>query len=118
MARFEVVGGQHTPWIRPFHRLLQLIPVEARTRLFPPLDRGRRLVAEEVHRGLISDTHKALRESRDPVGALVAEDIVGIFRDPRWTKVKCSGAALSMGSAPLPPWSRKLPESSACLAAQ
>lgn len=24
-----------TPWLRPFHRLLQLIPVEARTRLFP-----------------------------------------------------------------------------------
>ena len=79
-----------TPWLRPFHRLLQLIPVEARTRLFPPLDRGRRLVAEELHRGLISDTLKALQESRDPVGALVTEDIVGIFRDPRWTKVKCS----------------------------
>ena len=60
----------------------------------PPLDRGRCLVAEELHRGLISDTLKALQESRDPVGALVAEDI---FRDPRWTKVKCSERSSAWG---------------------
>ena len=70
-----------SPWLRPFHRLLQLIPEEARTRLFNPQDRGRRPIAEEHHRGLISDALKALQESRDLVGTLVAEDIVVVFTD-------------------------------------
>ena len=58
-------------YFSPVYRyiILLLISEEARTRLSPPLNRGRRPIAEELHRGLFSDTLKALQESPDLIGS-------------------------------------------------
>jgi len=78
------------PWLRPLYRLLQRIPPETRRQLFPPLDRGRRAVTQEVHQPLVSAVFKALRDPQARNSPLSHQILCSVFRDPRWTQVKCS----------------------------
>ncbi|NBO64558.1 MAG: hypothetical protein EBU88_06900 [Acidobacteria bacterium] len=76
------------PMLRPLHRLLQHLPSETRRRMFPPLFRGRRPIAQELHRELIHDTLQALRAPLVPDASGNVE-VRHLFRDPRWSRVKC-----------------------------
>ena len=75
--------------LQPLCRLFQRMPHATRRQLFPPLNRGRRPVAQETHQGLISDSLKALKSPPALARILNDPDISEIFRDPRWSRVKC-----------------------------
>lgn len=83
------------PWLRPLCRLLQRIPFEARRRLFPPLDRGRRPVVQEDHKDLISKTLKALNAPAEQAPIFRGVGAADHFRDPRWSRVQCRELSLT-----------------------
>ena len=88
-AEAFIKPGRRGGWLMPLFRLLQQLPAETRRRLFPALDRGRRVVVPEVHQTLVHETLLTLRAPSEHAPVFRDLEAAACFRDTRWSRIRC-----------------------------